>query len=104
MGINQTLQPNGEANISGTHNVLHLEINIRLRLESNPLHDVGELLGSQAGIVRRFGPRDAHFAAGKNQSGSARLPEAHDDSRKAAGIEFRVAAFEGDLLQVEADA
>ena len=104
MGIDQPLQADGEANVGRPDDVLDLEIDVRLRFESHPLHDVGKLARRQGRIVRRLGPRHAHLARREDEGRGARLPEAHDDGREAAGIELGVPAFQRDLLQVEADA
>ena len=104
MGVDQPLQADGEANVGRPDNVLDLEIDVRLRLESHPLDDVGELARRQGRIVRRLRPRHAHLARREDEGRGARLPEAHDDGREAPGVEFGVPTLERNLLQVEADA
>ena len=104
MGVDQPLQADGEANVGRPDNVLDLEIDVRLRLESHPLDDVGELARRQGRIVRRLRPRHAHLARREDEGRGARLPEAHDDGREAPGVELGVPTLERNLLQVEADA
>ena len=104
VGVDQPLQADGEANVGRPDNVLDLEIDVRLRLESHPLDDVGELARRQGRIVRRLRPRHAHLARREDEGRGARLPEAHDDGREAPGVELGVPTLERDLLQVEADA
>ena len=104
MGVDQPLQADGKAHVGRPDDVLDLEINVRLRFEPHPFHDVGKLARRQGRIVRRLGPRHAHLARRKDEGRGARLPEAHDDGREAAGIELGVPTLEGNLLQIEADA
>ena len=104
MGVDQPLQADGKAHVGRPDDVLDLEIDVRLRFESHPLHDVGKLARRQGRIVRRLGPRHAHLARREDEGRGARLPEAHDDGREAAGIELGVPTLEGNLLQIEADA
>jgi len=54
--------------------------------------------------VNTLGPRHAHFSTRENEGGGSGFSQAHDYGCEASRVEFGVAAAEGDLFEVEADA
>jgi hypothetical protein len=85
MGIDQSLQSYGKANIRRATNVLHLKVHKVFGLKSDSLDDVVEFFGCQSSIVGGFDARHTNFSRGKDQRSSSWLSQSHDDSTKSLG-------------------
>ena len=77
----QTLQTDGELDITGANDVLNLEIR-ELGVETKFLNDARVLAGSQLGVILRLGTSDDHLARGEDQSCRFGLPNAHNHGGK----------------------
>jgi hypothetical protein len=80
----QTLQADGEFDITGTDDVLDLEVR-ELGVETEFLDDTSVLAGSKLGVILRLGTGDDHLARGEDQSGGLGLTDTHDDGGKTLG-------------------
>ena len=123
MAIRESLQANGELDVTTAHDVLNFELG-ELRVEAELLNDTRVLARRETRVVFGLGTRDNHFPRSEDQGGGLWVTNAHDDSCKTLdtrtnnnsstcrvsdknvctnlGIVFSIPGVKGDRLQVEA--
>ena len=79
VSIGQSLETDRELDITGTDNVLDLEV-CELCREAQLLDDTSVLARGQLGVVLRLCSRNDHFTGGKDQSSRLRVTNSHDHS------------------------
>lgn len=82
MAVCKTLQANGELDITAAHDVLNFELR-ELGIEAQFLHDTRIFTRRQTRIVLRLRARHDHLARCKDEGGSLRISNTHNDSREA---------------------
>lgn len=81
VAASQALQTNGELDVTGTDDVLDLEIR-ELRVEAELLNDTSILPRCQLRVILRFRTGNDHLTRGEDQRGGLRLTDTHDHGRE----------------------
>ena len=78
MAVRETLQTNGELEVTRADDVLNLELG-KLRIEAEFLNDAGVLARRQTRVIFRLCTRDDHLARREDERGRLRVTDTHDD-------------------------
>ena len=81
----ETLEANGELDVTRSDNVLDLEVG-ELGVEAELLDDAGVLARRQLRVIFRLGTGDDHLATGEDQGGGLGLANAHDNGRETLRV------------------
>jgi hypothetical protein len=115
VGVCQTLQTNGEFDITTSDDVLDLEIH-ELGVESELLDDTSVLARSKSRVIFRLGTRNDHLARREDQRCRLWIANTHDNSGETLqdqyksqrdrvktylGVILRISGVQGNGFQVE---
>jgi hypothetical protein len=101
MARSQTLETNGELDVTRSDDVLNLEIR-ELGIKAKLLNDASVLAGSKLRIILRLGTSDDHFARSKDERSSLGFTNTHDDGGETLGVVLCVAGVQGNRLEIQA--
>lgn len=81
VAVCKTLEANGELNITTAHYILNFELR-EFGVEAQFLHDTRVFTRRQTRIVLRLRARHDHLARCKDEGGSLRISNTHNDGRE----------------------